>query len=212
MTLAAWVALLSAWLVAVASPGPDFLAVLRTSASSGRRHGLLVGAGVVSGIAGWAMLALTGLSVVFAQYETAYLVVRYLGAAFLIGYGLHIAWSARRATTPTSSGDESLRNADGQTTTWRSYRLGLMTNLANPKALVFFGALLASLVPHAASFATQAEVFTAIVATGMAWFATVAWIASAPKVALAYKRAARRIDALVGTVFAGLGIGLAAHA
>ena len=51
MSLATWLTLLSAWIVAVASPGPDFLAVMRTSATSGRRKWLFVAAGVTTGIA-----------------------------------------------------------------------------------------------------------------------------------------------------------------
>lgn len=220
MMFTAWLTLLSAWIIAVASPGPDFLAVLRTSATLGRRRGLFVAVGVASGITVWVLLALTGLSVVFARYEGAYRLVRYLGAAFLIAYGLSIAWKTRRtspddADTRTAAGAAS---PDATLTTSRevsavaAFRLGLLTNLANPKALVFFGALLASLIPHGASFVVRAEVLTAIVSVALAWFAAVAWVAGHEKVAGGYRRLSRRIDAAVGGAFAVVGVSLAAKA
>lgn len=217
MSLATWLTLLSAWIVAVASPGPDFLAVMRTSATSGRRKGLFVAAGVTTGIALSVVLALTGLAVVFAQYEAAYKVVRYLGAAFLIGYGLRILWSLRRSSN-NDDGETPAANAAAASaplatrSVWKAYRIGLVTNVANPKALVFFGALLASIVPHGSPLLAQLEVFATIVGVAFAWFASLAWIASGERVANGYRRAARRIDGAVGGVFTVIGVSLAAKA
>lgn len=216
MSLATWLTLLSAWIVAVASPGPDFLAVMRTSATSGRRKGLFVAAGVTSGIALWVVLALTGLAVVFAQYEAAYKVVRYLGAAFLIGYGLRILWSLRHSNDDDAEAEQAAEApAPAPLVTgsvWQAYRIGLVTNVANPKALVFFGALLASIVPHGSPLLAQLEVFATIVGVAFAWFASLAWIASGERVANGYRRAARRIDGAVGGVFTVIGVSLAAKA
>ena len=190
---------------------------MRTSATSGRRKGLFVAAGVTTGIALWVVLALTGLAVVFAQYEAAYKVVRYLGAAFLIGYGLRILWSLRRSSN-NDDGETPAANAAAASaplatrSVWKAYRIGLVTNVANPKALVFFGALLASIVPHGSPLLAQLEVFATIVGVAFAWFASLAWIASGERVANGYRRAARRIDGAVGGVFTVIGVSLAAKA
>ena len=109
--------LLAAWLVAVIAPGPDFLAVLRTAEAHGRRPGVIVGLGVTTAIGCWATLALTGLSILLARFAHLYLVLRAVGAVFLIAYGLQIlcsAWRSRRAASTTPTGD---RASGAQTST-----------------------------------------------------------------------------------------------
>ncbi|RNI20341.1 LysE family translocator [Flexivirga caeni] len=191
--------LLAAWLVAVASPGPDFLAVLRTSASHGRRAGLRVGCGVVCGIACWATLAMCGLSALLARYEHLYLVVRTFGALLLIGYGVHILWSTRKAAA------EAVPEPPRAGKYWR---LGVFTNLANPKALVFFGALFATLMPRHEGVAVRAGVLGVMLIMAMTWFAVVSWCAGSRPVVTAYRRVQRTIDRAAGGLFAAIGVAL----
>ncbi|GAA5146225.1 LysE family translocator [Pseudonocardia eucalypti] len=196
--------LLVAWMVALVSPGPDFLAVLRVSVARSRRAGMLVAAGVVTGQACWALAALAGLTALVARYEQLYLVLRLAGAAFLIVYGLTTLRSAwRRAPEQPGAGAEAPRSG------WRSWRLGLLTNLANPKALVFYGALFASLLPPDVDTAGQAEVVTIMLGTGLAWFVLVAAMASVPAAVAGYRKARRAVDAVTGGLFVALGAALA---
>ncbi|MFC6706071.1 LysE family translocator [Flexivirga alba] len=192
--------LLLAWLVAVISPGPDFLAVLRTSASHGRSAGLRVGFGVVCGIACWATLAMCGLSALLARYEHLYLVVRSVGAVLLIGYGVHILWSSRKA-----GHDVIQEQGPGAGKYWR---LGVFTNLANPKALVFFGALFATLMPRHEGVAVRIGVLAVMLAMAVVWFAVVSWCAGAQPVVAAYRRLQRTIDRVAGGLFTAIGITL----
>ncbi|GAB7190800.1 LysE family translocator [Kineococcus sp. NUM-3379] len=203
MSTAALAALLAAWTLAVVSPGPDFLAVLRTSAAQSRRAGLLVAAGVVTGIACWAVAALLGVSALLEAHRDVYLVLRYVGAAFLVWFGIGTLRAALRRDAPEpEGGPDAGRAAPGG---WRSWRLGLLTNLANPKALVFFGALFASLLPAGASTADRALVLASMLAVALAWFAAVAALAGSRAVTAAYRRARRGVDAVTGTLFVGLG-------
>ncbi|MBO1755165.1 LysE family translocator [Allobranchiibius sp. CTAmp26] len=198
--------LLAAWFVAVAIPGPDFVAVLRTSAAHGRRAGLSVAVGVVGGMACWATCALVGLSAVIARYEHLYLAIRATGAVLLFLYGVRVLIGAIRGHhhDPTAV-DEGQRARYVHRSYWR---LGLFTNLANPKAVVFFGALFASLLPHGLSVAGRAGVLGAILAIGLGWYVVVASAASSAPVVAAYRRAGRAIDMVAGTVFAVTGIAL----
>lgn len=193
--------LLLAWLIAVISPGPDFLAVLRTSAAHGRAAGLRVGLGVTCGIACWATLAICGLSALLARYEHLYLVVRGVGALLLIAYGVHILWSSRRAASDAVADDIAPPSG-------KHWRLGVFTNLANPKALVFFGALFATLMPHHESIAFRAVVLVVMLAMAVAWMAAVSWCAGSQPVVAAYRRLQRAIDRAAGGLFTAIGLTL----
>lgn len=237
MTTAAWISLLIAWGVMVASPGLDFVAVLRSGAAYGRRDALWVALGVNTGVLCWLVLALTGISVLIAAHAGVYQVLRVVGAIFLAGYGLLILWRARKATpqpAATESRDEAtpaatltpgsagpVPNPAGllpgsaapsrQRSWFAAYRLGLLTNLANPKALVFFGALLATLLPASATAVTKLEVAATMIAISLSWFALTACLAGSGVVVRFYNRAKRGVDAVLGTVFVGLAGALVAR-
>ncbi|WP_344067076.1 LysE family transporter [Nostocoides vanveenii] len=89
-----------------------------------------------------------------------------------------------------------------------AWRLGLATDLANPKAVAFFGALFASLLPAGLSTAARAEVVLALLFMALTWLVAVAWTASTGRVAAAYQRGRRAIDAVTGGVLAGVGLAL----
>lgn len=207
MSHTAWLILLGAWAISVASPGPDFVAVLRSGATYGRRDALVVAAGVATGITGWIVLALTGLAALIAAHESVYLVVRLGGAGFLMAYGLSIVWHARGATTTVP--EVAVRR--GSRSLWAAYRLGLMTNLANPKALAFFGALFASLLPAHTTGGLRIGVTTVMAGMALAWFGVMAFVAGSGPVADLYQRAQRGIDRVLGAVFVGLGGLLLTH-
>lgn len=199
ITVLAVVPLLLAWLVAVVTPGPDFLAVLRTSASHGRSAGLRVGLGVVCGIGCWATLAMAGLSALLAHYEHLYLIIRTIGALLLIGYGAHVLWATRKASTEA----DPIRPDAGN-----YWRLGIFTNLANPKALVFFGALFATLMPHHESAGVRVLVLLVMLSMAVGWFAMVTWCAGSQPVVATYRRVQRTVDRVAGGLFTAIGITL----
>ncbi|GGL05600.1 lysine transporter LysE [Sphaerisporangium melleum] len=88
---------------------------------------------------------------------------------------------------------------------FREWRVGLFTNLANPKALAFFGALFASLLPHGAGLAARAATLATMVAIAFAWFGIVSVLAATPVITRLYRRARRRLDIITGAIFIGMG-------
>ncbi len=218
MTLAHVLPLLAVWALAVIAPGPDFVAVLRTAIARGRRAGIAVGLGVTTGIACWAVLAMAGLGVLLTRYSEVYAVVRLVGATFLVVYGLRVLWHAWRRRCPASEltaasapGEESQDAIAGGSPTPRmlaAWRLGLATNLANPKAVAFFGALFASILPPGLSVADRTLVLVAMLAMALAWFVSLAWVASTGRAATLYRRGQKALDTATGGVLTGLGIAL----
>lgn len=230
-----WVAilpLLGVWVLAVVSPGPDFLIVLRHSAAGSRRSGVRAAAGVVTGIAVWAVAALFGVTVILQRFEWLYTGARVAGALFLVALGVTTLRAARRRTpaedvTPAAAphdpadipGTRATTDSAGDTPAGqpaqglhggrrgvlRDWRAGLLTNLANPKALVFFGALFAGLLPHGAGVPLRVVTLAAMLTIAFAWFAAVAFVAGSPRITRGYRRLRRRLDLLTGGLFVGMG-------
>ncbi|MEV7803852.1 LysE family transporter [Microbispora sp. NPDC088329] len=196
--------LLGVWILVVMSPGPDFLIVLRHSAGGSRRSGVRAAAGVVTGIGVWAVAGLFGVTVLVQRFEWLYLAARVAGALFLIAFGVATIRAARGQASP--SGDDPAPDvAAHRPGRLREWRAGLLTNLANPKALVFFGALFASLLPHRTDLVMRAVTLGAMLAVAFAWFSAVAFLAGSPWITRGYRRLRKRLDLLTGGLFVGMG-------
>ena len=214
MTHAHVAPLLAVWALAVIAPGPDFVAVLRTSVVRGRAAGITVGVGVVSGIACWAILAMTGLGLLLTRYAEVYAVVRAIGAVFLIAYGARVLWHAWHAGRAEAA--DGARSSESATVDvpaagrghWSAWRLGLATNLANPKAIAFFGALFASILPPGLGVGDRVQVVVAILALALAGFIAPAMTESTGAVSTAYAKGRRVVDSVTGGVLTGIGVAL----
>ncbi|MBB2742465.1 UNVERIFIED_ORG: threonine/homoserine/homoserine lactone efflux protein [Microbispora rosea subsp. rosea] len=196
--------LLGVWILVVMSPGPDFLIVLRHSAGGSRRSGVRAAAGVVTGIGVWAVAGLFGVTVLVQRFEWLYIAARVAGALFLVAFGVATIRAARKQSSPAGDDAAPVVAAHGPGRL-REWRAGLLTNLANPKALVFFGALFASLLPHRTDLAMRAVTLGAMLAVAFAWFSAVAFLAGSPWITRGYRRLRKRLDMLTGGLFVGMG-------
>lgn len=115
------------------SPGPDNLFVLTQSMLWGKRAGLWVVLGLCTGVLGHTLAVSAGLAAVFAASQTAFLVVKLAGAAYL----LYLAWGALRAGQASLEGSRPARQTGG-----KLYRRGVIMSLTNPKVTIFFLAFL----------------------------------------------------------------------
>jgi threonine/homoserine/homoserine lactone efflux protein len=201
---AAFLTALLVFLAALITPGPDFAATVHASVGGSRRNGLAVAAGVTVGIGAWATASLFGLHAVLLAFEELATAIRLAGAAYLIYIGCRLLWAAWRgvASHASSATPRSIRGA---------FRHGLLTNLANPKALALFGSLFAVLVPPDAPSLFSASLLAAVVVTTACWYGLVAVTMSMDAIARGYRRIERGITAVTGAVFVAVGARLAAE-
>ena len=208
MTAALWTSLLTIvgiWMVTVISPGPNFLATTQAALSGSRRAALLVVLGIGIGTAIWCVASLLGLGLLFERAAWLYLLVKFGGGLYLAFLGLRLLLAAQRgATAPQPQAPPALAVSG-----WRALRLGLFTDLSNPKAAAFFASLFAVTVPPAAPLWFDAAIVALVVAQAVVWYALVACFMAAPPVAALYRRAQRAILALMGAAFVLLGARLA---
>ena len=193
------------WLAALVTPGPDFAATAHASVSGSRRAGLAVAGGVTVGMVGWATASLFGLHAILFAFTELALAVRLAGAAYLVYLGVCLIWSARHATVSTVVVAAPLPAG-------AAFRRGLLTNLANPKALALFGSLVAVLVPPDAPSWFSVALLLAILVTTGGWYTLVALALSTSWFAAGYRRFERAISMVTGVVFVGVGGRLATEA
>jgi threonine/homoserine/homoserine lactone efflux protein len=199
----AWVLFLGTSLVVIVAPGQDMVLVMSRGIGQGARAGLATGAGVSLGLLGHSALAALGLGALLETSELAYLILRYVGAAYLLYLGIRLLLSG------ASSLDTKKRKQAGLR---RLFLEGMFSNLSNPKVALFYFAFLPQFVPAsveqpAALLFTLGVVFallTFLVKVPIGYFAGTlsAWFRSHPK-ALAW------IYRSSGMVLVGLGLRLA---
>lgn len=192
------------------TPGLDTALVLRTAAVEGPGQAMLAGAGVSTGVLAWGLMAALGLGAVLAVSETAYLLLRIAGAAYLLWLGigmLRAALSAERARTLAAAASaKGAGGPGGGGWFWR----GLLTNLLNPKVGVFYVSFLPQFTAEGVPVVAFSVGLAAIHATmGIAWFALLT-LATRP-IADLLKRPAvtRSLDGVTGAVLIGFGLRLA---
>ncbi|WP_330273440.1 LysE family translocator [Lentzea sp. NBC_00516] len=126
-------------LLTVITPGLETLLVLRTALLVGRRAAMAVVVGSTLGCLVWATAGLVGLTALLQASELAYDIVRWLGAGYLIYLGFKALWNSRRPVELDEPAPvPSVRAA---------IRVGLLTNLLNPKPGVFYISLLPQFLP-----------------------------------------------------------------
>jgi threonine/homoserine/homoserine lactone efflux protein len=119
-------------------PGPAVLLVLSTALRLGWRRSLASNAGILCANAAFFGLSATGLGVVISKSYGLVSWVRWFGAAYLIWLGVREILSKGNTREALALGGESGPS--------QLFRQALMTQLSNPKALVFFGAFLPQFV------------------------------------------------------------------
>jgi len=123
-------------LVVLLLPGPDMVLLLQTSSLQGRLAALACAAGLAAARVGHVVLAATGLAALLQTSRLLFEIVEMVGATYLIWLGISI-WRSHQL--PSLTQDTPARPA---ASIGRSLRRGLLTNITNPKALLFCSLLL----------------------------------------------------------------------
>lgn len=201
MTLAAFLALASVQMMAAISPGPAVLMTARTGISRGMRAGVFLAAGIGAGAVFWAACALFGLGVIFKVAPALLTVLKVVGGLWLVWIAIQM-W--RHAAEPLGdSGDAAPPTA--RAAFWR----GITVQLANPKPVVFFGAVFAGLVPPDTALWIKAALLAVVFSTDFLWNVLVARLFSLDRTRAVYLSLKTLIDRVFGGFLALLGAKIA---
>ncbi|MGQ7818598.1 LysE family translocator [Metapseudomonas furukawaii] len=190
--------------VALVSPGPDVALVVRTALHQGRRAGLLSALGLACGILVHGTLVLTGVALLVSRSPILFDLLQLAGASYLgwLGVGAVRAWFRR------GEGGGGRFDGDLSSSALGPWVRGLATNLFNPKALVFFLALLSGLIPADMSVAGKLGAAAILFCMGLAWFSLLGLALTRGRNQQRLLRAAPAIDLACGLVFLLVALGL----
>lgn len=166
-------------LLAVMLPGPDTLIVIRSSLCFGRRHGILSALGVASAVAFYSGLVIFGISHLRDHYQIVFRIIAICGA----GYLFYLAYRCIKPHKKFQFDENSLTNhSDAHTNLSTSYIRGLLTNLSNPKALVYFLSILPLFVGKQSNIGFHCLLWFIIILSTITWFSIVSFFMGHAKV------------------------------
>ncbi|HEX3466226.1 MAG TPA: LysE family translocator [Candidatus Elarobacter sp.] len=202
MSLHAWLAFALVAVLVSLVPGPAVISVVSTALRGGFRASLATNAGVLAGDAVFVAAAALGLGALLVASHALFVAVKWLGIAYLAYLGVRALLDRGTAFSLDGSAG-AVRHA---------FRLGLTTQLANPKVILFFGALLPQFVdpahPAAPQFALLGATF---IVSDLLVFAGYGALAHGARRALRSPRAARLTSRVTGAVMLGAAARLAAE-
>jgi threonine/homoserine/homoserine lactone efflux protein len=206
MTSIQWLdfaALVGVWTLGVLLPGPNFLATAHAAATRSRAYGLRTALGIGVGTAMWAGGSLLGLALLFRTAAWVYEAVRLVGGLYLAWTGLRLILTSGRA--PVVQADAVASPASKR----NSFRRGLLVDLSNPKAAMFFASLFALGVPPGSPLWFKILAVSTVTLIGWGWYSFVACAVASPPVAAFLARWRRAVAVTSGALFMGLGLRLA---
>jgi threonine efflux protein len=189
---------LSVYVVGVVLPGPNFVAVAHKAASTTTGEALALVAGVVVVNLFWASCSILGIGIVFATFPWIALVVKVVGAGYLI-------WFGGRLILKAGSASATLVRESGRSL-GQAFRTGVATSIANPKAMAFYAAIFAAAAPKHVSTPTFLGMLVTVAVIASAWYGIVAVVFATPGVAARYRRGKAWMDRSCGAVIVALGI------
>jgi len=202
------------------TPGLDTAVVTRSVLMRGTRAGLLTAAGCALGLLAHASAVALGLATLLARSAVAFEAIKLAGAALLVVLGVRALWDARRrgGTAPDGHADDRALGGDAAAVAGRpgrgerwAFAAGLLTNLTNPKATLFFLAALPQFLPDDPAGALPTALGLAAIAVAFSMTGLGLWALALGRVRrfVASPRFRRVQERLLGVTLIGLGVRVA---
>ena len=200
----ALLAILGTLALGAMSPGPSFLLVARMAIARSRRDGLAAAFGMGVGGAIFCGLAVMGLIALLASVEWLYTLLKIAGALYLFYLAIMMWRGAKRPLAMQDDvADKIAEPRPGSLR--RSFAVGLMTQLSNPKTAIVYGGIFAALLPPSPPSWMVLILPPLIFAIEAGWYSVVALLFSADRPRRAYLGSKGWVDRAAGSVMGLLG-------
>ena len=201
LALIGTVALLN--LLAVISPGPDFVMVVRNSLCYSRRSGIFTTFGIGLALAVHLVYCAAGIGYLISTSLILFSIIKLLGAAYLVYMGIG-SLSARGSKLDLTE----IRN-EVDLTIFQAFRMGFLTNILNPKATLFLLSLFTLVIGNTTPLYIILTISAIIIGTAITWFTIVTIFLSKDRVRIAFLKYELGINRFLGGFLIFLGIKIA---
>jgi threonine/homoserine/homoserine lactone efflux protein len=199
------IAFLGVSALVITTPGPDTALTIRNTIGGRRPAGIATALGVASGQAVWTLAAAAGVAAVIVASQEAFLLLRIVGASYLILLGFRTIW---RAWFGRATPQEEPRGSAVPPPI--AFRQGLISNLANPKMVAFFTSIFPQFTPAGSpAFPVLLVMGLAFCAMTFLWLSAYVTLVVRAGASFRRSRIRRGLEALLGTVLVALGVRLA---
>jgi threonine/homoserine/homoserine lactone efflux protein len=194
------------------TPGPDVLYIVSHALRGGARAGMVAALGIAAGCFVHIVAAAVGVSALMAASATAFTVLKWLGAVYLVYVGCRLLLSKTGGAIDLEAESLDSKRASGQNCYKTIFLRGFWTNVLNPKVALFFLAFLPQFIAPTVEHKPTAFLLLGLLFNfnglwvNLGWALTAAWLARRASVV---QKSMHWLDRVAGTLFIGFGIKLA---
>ncbi len=193
------------------TPGTDSIYIITRSVSQGKAAGVYSVLGITTGSLIHTLLAALGLSVLLASSPLAFMIVKYIGAAYLCYLGLRMLLSKPSDAIANSLSNDKVILNQHKIDHWQIYKQGVLTNVFNPKVALFFIAFFPQFIDPSYAYGMLSFLILGLTfaSTGFIWCTCLALLAARFSTRLRENPSIETmLNRISGIVFIGLGIKL----
>lgn len=199
-----WFLLIGVFFLAVISPGPDFVVAVRNSIMGSRKIGVMTALGFAVGVCFHTGYTLIGLATIIAQSVVIFNLIKYIGAAYLLYMGI----KALRSNGFEMDKDD-LGSKPVLMTSMQAFNNGLLTNILNPKATLFFLAVFSQFITPETTMLVQVGYAATCSIICFLWFTAVSIVLTDWRIKKRFLSFSKTIDRLCGGFLIALSVKLA---
>lgn len=193
-------------LIFAMTPGLDTVFVLNKALGTGRRSALIASLGINCGVLVHTAIGALGLSAILATSVTAFNVLKWAGAAYLVWLGFRALFT-KEVPVGKLLGDQAHEES-----AWTSFRTGMIANVLNPKVALFVLAFFPQFITHEAAGTPMPFIVLGVsyALVGVVWYLVLAWFAGTAGTVLRKSPSfGRWLNRVSGAIFILLGAKIA---
>lgn len=190
-------------LLAVMSPGPDFIVSVRNSLMYSRKTGMWTALGFGLGIGVHVLYSIFGLGLIISNSILIYSIIKYLGAAYLIYIGI----MSLRSNSSSLGVSDTLKKED--ISPLKAVRIGFLTNVLNPKATLFFLSLFTIVVGPDVPGDTLILLGVILMVNTALWFTFLAYLVTHSRILPVFEKYQNTFNKTFGGILIAIGLKVA---